>query len=241
MELTKSEKIRQVLGFERITVPRVAILGMLLALLVAFKYVLGFVPGIEIISFMFIFLGIFLPILDLSLLIISFNVMILVLYGFGTWWIAYWVIWPVDAFVSKFISKFTRSKYVFALWGFIAGLSVFVYYFFSDWIFFDYSYATMNVISAIPINLIEGFTTMLALITIAPLMSKVFNHYSVKIWDRESGWDFKKSKYPKASMITTILLAIGCIVGIVMLFIYNDAFLQLKQSLSNIGGDKGHI
>lgn len=241
MEITKREKIRQALGFERITVPRVAILGMLLALLIALKYTLGFIPGIEVISFMFIFLGIFLPAIDLLLLIASFNVLVVVIYGFGSWWFAYWIIWTADAFVSKGISKLTKNKFAFGVWGFVAGFSVLFWYFLSDWYFFDYSYATLNIVSAIPVNLIEGMTTMIACITIAPLMAKVFHAYSLKIWGRKNAWDFRKTKFVRINIALTIIICIAFIVGIVLLFIYNDFFLDLKQNLSNVGGDRGHI
>lgn len=226
---------------KRITVPRIAILGMLLALLIALKYALGFIPGIEVISFMFIFLGIFLPVVDIMLLVAAFNVLVMVIYGFGSWWFAYWVIWPIDALVSKAISKFTKNKFVFGIWGFIAGFSVLFWYFWSDWIFFDFSYATLNIISALPVNLIEGMTTMIACITIAPTMAKVFHHYSPRIWGKENPWDFNKTKYFKINVAFTIIICVAFIVGIVLLFVYNDTFLQLKQQLSNIGGDKGHI
>lgn len=229
------------LKIKKITVPRIAILGMLLALMVTLKYALGFIPGVEVISFMFIFLGVFLPIVDLLFLIASFNLLILVIYGFGAWWFAYWIIWPIDAFVSKGISKFTKNKYVFGLWGFIAGFSVTFWYFLSDTLFFNYSYATMNIISALPINLVEGMTTMLACITIAPAMAKVFHAYSLRIWGKENSWDFKKIKYEKINIALTISLALAFIVGIILLFIYNDAFMNLKQSLANYGGDRGHI
>lgn len=241
MEEASQVKWYQKFRPQRITVPRIAILGMILALMIALKYAFGFVPGIEVISFMFIFLGIFLPVVDLLFLIAAFNILIVVIYGFGSWWFAYWVIWPVDAFVSKALSKFTKNKFVFGLWGFIAGFSVLFWYFLSDMFFFDYSYAVMNIISALPINLIEGMTTMLACITIAPAMAKVFHAYSLRIWGKEKPWEFKKIKYEKINLAITIIFAIAFIVGIIMLFIYNDAFMQLKQNLTDIGGDKGHI
>lgn len=237
MEETVKVKWYQRFRPQRITVPRVAMLGMILALMITLKYALGFIPGIELISFMFIFLGIFLPVVDLLLLIASFNILVVVIYGFGSWWFAYWVIWTADAFVSKLISKFTKNKFVFALWGFVAGFSVMFWYFLSDWFFFDYSYATLNIISAIPINLIEGMTTALACITIAPAMAKVFHAYSLKIWGKENPWDFKKIKYLKTNITFTIILSLAFIAGIVLLFVYNDTFLDLKQALTSIGGD----
>ncbi len=77
--------IKEKIFGNRITPARVAILGMLLALLVTFKFILGFVPGVEIVSFTFIFVALFLPLIDLVLLVSAFNLLMLAIYGFGTW------------------------------------------------------------------------------------------------------------------------------------------------------------
>lgn len=113
------------------------------------------------------------------------------------------------------------------------------WYFLSDLFFYDYSYATLNIISALPINLIEGMTTALACITIAPAMAKVFHAYSLKIWGKDNPWDFKEIKYTKINIVFTITISLAFIAGIVVLFVFNDAFLEIKQAMTSYGGD-GH-
>ena len=73
----------------RISVKRISLLGLFLAITFTAKITFGFVPGIEIVSFLFIMFGIFLPLLDLLLLITCFNLLVAIFYGFGTWWIVY--------------------------------------------------------------------------------------------------------------------------------------------------------
>ena len=218
---------------KRISVSRIALLGMLLALLITFKFVLGFVPGIEIISFLFIILGILLPVFDLTLLLVCFNLGVLIMYGFGAWWLAYWVIFPADAFISKGISKLTRNRFALALWGFIGGFSVCFWYFLSDLLFFDLPYAMLNVISAIPINLIEGVTTMICIITIGPLLTKAIKHSYPKFYNRELMWEFKELKRPKLGYSILTILVILSIIAIILLFVYNDSFLHWKEHLYN--------
>ena len=225
----------------KITPARVAILGLLLSLMIALKFVFGFIMGIEVISFMFIFLGIFLPIFDLVLLISAFNFLVLALYGFGLWWLVYWIIWPIDAFISKFISKFTHNKFGFSLWGLVAGFSVLLWYFFSDVIFFGAQYAGLNIITALPVNLIEGFVTMIACITVMPVMAKVFNIYAPRFWGDKKRWEFKEIKN-RALNITLTSLMVGVIITcVVLLFVYNDLFINLKMDLAVSSHKKGYI
>ncbi len=212
-----------------ITPNRIAVMGILLALLITLKYALGFIPGIEVVSFVFIIFGIFLPTLDLALMIICFNLLIIAIYGFGSWWFMYWIIWPVDAFVSKLISKKTTNKYVFGLWGFIAGASVGFWYFWSDALFFDWTFARLNIITAIPINAIEGLTTMICIITIGPSLAKVFEKYSVKFWNNDKAFLFKKNKRPKLNIFVTTILSLVSLSGVITLYVKNDVFFAWKN------------
>lgn len=216
---------------KRLSTVRITILGMFLALMIALKYLLGFIPGIELISFFFIIFGIFLPVVDLLLLISAFNFLILALYGFGLWWIAYWIIWPLDAFVAKGLSKITKNYLIFGLWGFFAGFLVFFWYFWIDFGIYGFNYALLNVISALPLNLIEGLFTMVMVIILGPLLAKVFAAHSHFWKNKKQNWNFtfiKKGNWNFAITASMILLAI---ILITLLVIYNPWFLDLKAML----------
>jgi hypothetical protein len=71
-------------NYAKLSVYRVAILGVLLSLMIALKYFFGFLPGIEFITFSFAFIGLFLPLLDLFVLLSSFILLVMAMYGFGT-------------------------------------------------------------------------------------------------------------------------------------------------------------
>ncbi len=211
-----------------ITPLRVATLGMLLALTMTLKYVFGFVPGIEVVSFLFIIVGIFLPLMDLLLLIAAFNFLIVTIYGFGLWWIMYWIIWPVDALLSKLISKKIQNKFVFGVWGFIAGASVGFWYFWPEWITMGQEFARLNLITAIPINAIEGITTMLMIILLGPMIAHLFKKHSMKIWGIENAFQFKEVKKPKLNILLTIFACIISLSGIITLYVKNNYFFEWK-------------
>lgn len=207
---------------------RIVILGMLLALLITFKYLLGFIPGLELITFFFIFFGIFLPIIDLFLLIVSFNLLVLVMYGFGIWWLVYWIIWPMAAFVSKGLSKITHNHLVFSFWGFCAGTLVFVWYYLNDLWFYGTSYAFLNLITALPINLIEGFSTMLVFMFLAPPLSKIFQNQKAMFWPEMKVWNFKTIKNQRYQIVIMCLITLIAISAIILLIVYNQVFIDWK-------------
>ncbi len=213
----------------KLTISRITILGMFLGILITVKYALGFVPGIEMVSFLFIVMGLFLPVLDLGLLVICFNLLVIVIYGFGTWWFAYWIIWPIDAFISKGLSKITKNRFAFGLFGFIAGVSVMLWYFISDAIIMGSGYAVTNLITALPVNLIEGFTTMILLITVAPSLIKVINTHGKQVWKNNTDFKFNDIKYRKIGIASTAIISIGSLVSITLLFVYNQSFLNWKE------------
>ncbi len=231
----------------RITVKRIAILGFLLALIIALKYAFGNIAGVEAVSFMFVVCGIFLPVIDLGLLVISFNLMVMAIYGAGAWEIMYWIIWPIDALVAKIMTKFTRNRYAFAVWGFIAGFSLAFWYFISDYFFFGYSFATMNIITAVPINLIEGLCTFGLIIAVAPKMLKITSLYAPTFWTKDKTFTFKEVKNKRLNFIVSVLMILLVITGIALLFVYNGFFIDIKQSkwmeglkhYSELNGDAG--
>ncbi|NQZ29509.1 MAG: hypothetical protein HRT98_03940 [Mycoplasmatales bacterium] len=217
----------------RITPARVAILGMLLALLITFKFILGFVPGIEIVSFTFIFVALFLPLFDLVLLVSAFNFLILAVYGFGTWWFGYWPIFFIDVLVSFSLKKFSKNIFFFAFICFLGGINVGFWYFIMDIAFYDSTYATLNLITAIPINLAESFTSMFMAILFGPALSKTFQINYHKFWNHKEVFEFNPIKHKVIGYLTSFMLVMGSITGIVLLGIYNQRFIDLRQGQQN--------
>ncbi len=212
----------------KITPQRIALMGMFLALLIVFKYAFGFVPGIETTTFLFIILGIFLPILDLSILIASFNLIIIAIYGVGYWWIMYWLIWPVIAFGSKLISKKIKSIYFFAFWGFLMGMSIGFWYYFLDLAIQGPTYARIRIITALPVNLIEGFTTMFLIILLALPIQRVFKTFSPKFYDKDV-FVFKTTTNAKLSIAITTILALSSTSAIITIFVTEDVFVKWQN------------
>ncbi|MCP4336917.1 MAG: hypothetical protein GY679_03685 [Mycoplasma sp.] len=207
----------------QLTPKRISVLGIFLSLLLVFKYIFGFVPGIETTTFFFVIFGIFLPILDLTLLLVSFNLSLLAIYGISYWWIMYWVIWPIVAYTSKLFSLKIKNVFAFSLLGFIFGFSIAFWDFILNLSLQGIGYAKLNLITALPINTIEGFVTMFLIITLSPIIQKIFSLHSSRFWQHEV-FKFTTIKNFKISLASTISLSLISLSGIVTLFSTNDLF-----------------
>ncbi len=215
---------------KKLTPARVAILGMLLALLIAFKFILGFVPGVEIVSFTFIFVALFLPFVDLILLVSAFNFLILAIYGFGTWWFGYWPIFMIDVIVSFSLKKLSKNIFFFGFLCFLGGINVGFWYYMMDLAFYDSTYASLNLITAIPINLTEAFTSMIMAILFGPSLAKVFQANYHKFWNQEKVFQFNPLKHKVWGIIATTFISVGSLTGITLLLVYNGSFLNWRQN-----------
>ncbi|ALV23513.1 hypothetical protein ASO20_02540 [Mycoplasma sp. (ex Biomphalaria glabrata)] len=142
----------------RISTSRIALLGLSLGLLIIAKWRFFLdLPGTEIITGLFIIFAIVFSFLECILLIVAFNLLVLEMYGFGTWWVAYWWIWIIDVtFIKLGYKLFARGTISLMFSALFLGFSINIDYFFSDLIFFNLPYAIVDSISGLITNVIEG-------------------------------------------------------------------------------------
>ena len=223
MEIEKKKRIR-------ISTNRIAILGLFLAVMFALKWGLGFIPGLEVVSFFFIIFSLFLPLLDLAILVVCFNMLVAIVYGIGSWWVAYWFIWPIDVLVTYMLKKVTNNKYIFAGWGLFAGLSVAFWYFLSGLVFFGKAKAIGDLITALPVNLIEGLATMFAVVLIGPKMLSIVKQFNSRFWPNQKVFMFSETRHKKWNIALSVALSLGSLSGISLIFANRSFFNDWKEN-----------
>lgn len=80
-----------------ITIKDIALISLALSIMEVAKYVLGFIPGIEVISLLFIVYTLFFQ-KKMIYVLPAFCLLEGILYGFGIWWFMYIYIWAILAF-----------------------------------------------------------------------------------------------------------------------------------------------
>lgn len=151
--------------------------------------------GIELVTFTICLYALILKWHDCLLIICVFNLLVLINYGFGSWWFAYWIIWPSFCFATKLAKKlFAKNFILFSLWVGICGFSIIGWYFISDFIFFGKAFAIANLSSALIVNLTEGFVNFtFAFFAFQPIMELM---KKISISDLETHY-YKKINFSK--------------------------------------------
>lgn len=165
----------------------IIIMAFLTAIIVVAKYALGFIVGIEIVTFLCILYGTLLPMKMWIQIISAFILIIGIIYGFGSWWIIYWFIFPIEAFFSWILRKFLLShSLIFSIWCALWAFSIMAWYYPYDLMFFGTSYALTNLVSAIIPNLLGAVSNFVIATTLMRPSQKLFANY-LKI-DEQNYW-----------------------------------------------------
>jgi len=169
------------------TTKNIALIAMATALIVAMKYAFGFVPAVEVVTFLVVLYGVFFPLIVSSTINICFVLLTGVIYGMGYWWIMYWFIFPIEGFLSWLFRKFLKkNNIIFALWTGFWAFSIMFWYALQDLVMQGPSLAIVNMSTAVLTNSIEGITNFLIALFMFYPSKKLFKIYfkkqEVNIW-----------------------------------------------------------
>ncbi len=157
---------------------KITIISFLTTILVVIKYALGFVVGIEIVTFLCILYATLLPIKMWSQIIIAFILITGIIYGFGLWWVMYWFIFPTQALFSWMFKKvLLKHNLIFALWCGIWSFSIMFWYYPYDVLINGHSYAINNFVTAFIPNLLGAVSNFVVGIVLMEPCKKVFQKH----------------------------------------------------------------
>ncbi|AAT27493.1 hypothetical protein [[Mycoplasma] mobile] len=213
----------------KISTRKVTVMALLCAILFATKLAFGFVPGIEFVTSLFLIYAIFMPYKESLIIVFIFNILVVIFYGFGAWWLMYWPIFITNVTIGRVFKKWFKNKYVLASFAFLQGFSLIFWFYLSDLIWFGQAFAFSNIISAFPINLIEGFSNFLFCIVVAPNLVKILNKNLPNLWGEKFTFTFKEIKFKKINFFSSIFLSFISIFALTITFAYNSTFLNLAQ------------
>ena len=149
-------------------------IAILSASLTAGKLVLSVVPNIEIVTFLLITFTVlfgFRKAMITSLIFVTTDVL---LYGFGTWILGYYFVWPLLIVLTHFLSKISHSEYVFASLAGAFGLCFGLLFAMVESIFYGVEYGVVYWIRGIPFDIIHGLSNfIIVLILFKPLTKTI--------------------------------------------------------------------
>ena len=121
---------------KRLTARDLALMGMMVAIIEACKFVMASLPNIELTSFWLIMFTLFIG-WKIIFVVPVFIILAGMIYGFGIWWVMYLYAWPALVMIIWIFRK-QDSVWVFSIisgaFGLCFGLLCSIPYFFIGWI-----------------------------------------------------------------------------------------------------------
>lgn len=148
----------------------IALIALLSATITAGKLALSFVPNVEIVTLLFILYALVFGIKRTLLVSVIFTTTEILIYGFNTWLLVYFVIWPVLVILSGIMGKKIKTEYGFAFLAGIYGLCFGLFFAISESFFYGIGYGITYWVRGLPFDIIHGFSNfILVLVLFKPL------------------------------------------------------------------------
>ncbi len=160
--------------FNGMKVQDLVLISILSASITAGKLALSFLPNVEVVSLLFILYTVTLGVKKTWLISVIFATTEIFLYGFSTWVLGYYVVWPILILATGALKGKVKSEYGFAMISGIFGLSFGFFFALFESLFYGIAYGMAYWARGIPLDILHGASNyIIAIILINPLL-KVF-------------------------------------------------------------------
>jgi len=152
----------------------ITLIAILSASLTAGKFVLSIVPNVEIVTFLLMSYTILFGFKRAFITSIVFVTTEILIYGFGTWILGYYIIWPMLIVWTTILSKTIKSEYGYAILAALYGFSFGGFFAVFESLFYGWSYAIPYWLSGIPFDIVHGVSNfIIVLILFKPLTKTI--------------------------------------------------------------------
>ncbi|GAB6106831.1 hypothetical protein [Fusibacter bizertensis] len=153
----------------------ITLIAILSASLTAGKFVLSAVPNIEIITFLFIVYTVIFGLKRAFFTSIIFTTTEILIYGFGTWLLGYYILWPMLILITHLLKRTINSEYGFAIVAAIFGFAFGLFFALFESLFYGIEYAIPYWLSGIPFDIVHGVSNfIIVLVLYTPLTKTIF-------------------------------------------------------------------
>ncbi|MCF6465498.1 hypothetical protein [Clostridium sp. Cult2] len=144
----------------------IALIGILSATITAGKLALSFIPNVEIVTLLFIAYTVVFGYKKVLLVSVVFTTTEIFLYGFSTWLLVYYIIWPMLIIITELIKRRIKSEYGYATIGAIFGYAFGIFFAFIESFFYGVAYGWTYWIRGIPFDLIHGTSNFILILVL---------------------------------------------------------------------------
>ncbi len=134
----------------------VVLIGILSASITAGKLALSFIPNVEIVTLLFIVYTVVFGYRRTLLVSIVFTTTEIFIYGFATWLLGYYIIWPTLILLTEIMNKRFKSEYAYAILGGIFGYIFGLFFAVIESFFYGIAYGWAYWIRGLLFDLLHG-------------------------------------------------------------------------------------
>jgi hypothetical protein len=140
------------------------LIAVLSASLTAGKLVLSSVPNVEIVTFLIIAYTTLFGMKRAMMTVMVFVTTEILIYGFGTWLLGYYLMWPSLVLITAFLHKFMDSEYQWAIISGLYGLGFGLVFAAVESLFYGINYGIAYWVRGIPFDLIHGASNFIVML-----------------------------------------------------------------------------
>lgn len=134
----------------------ITLIAILSASITASKLALSFIPNVELVTLLFMIYAVVFGVRKSLFVSIIFTTTEIFIYGFSTWLLVYFFIWPMLILITSLIKNKVTSEYGYAVLAGIFGYTFGIFFAISESFFYGLAYGWTYWIKGIPFDLIHG-------------------------------------------------------------------------------------
>lgn len=162
------------------SVKELILFGVLAAILTTSQVSLSFIPNVETVSLLIILHSLIYEKKSIYIVVI-FVMMMGLIYGFGTWWFGYLIIWPSLSMITCLIRNKVKERYLLlSIYSGIFGLIFGALYAIPVFIFTGINSGIGYWISGIPYDIIHGTGNYFIMLFLGERIFKLLNRLNKK-------------------------------------------------------------
>lgn len=151
------------------------LISILSASLTAGKLALSFVPNVEIVSLLFIVYASVFGMKKSLFVALIFSTTEILIYGFSTWLLGYYLVWPLLVLIVSIFKKKIRSEYGYAIIGALFGYLFGFFFALVESVFYGLAYGFTYWINGLLFDLVHGTSNFIIVVTLYKPISNLLS------------------------------------------------------------------
>ncbi|HHU79276.1 MAG: hypothetical protein ACOX27_00100 [Caldicoprobacterales bacterium] len=153
----------------------IVLVGIFSAAATAGKLVLSFIPNVEIVTLLFILFTVTLGLKRSFFITLVFVSTDILLYGFSTWVIGYYLIWPLLVLITSMLGRKFNSEYAFAIIGGLFGFLFGAFFAITESFFYGLSYGFAYWVNGLLFDLVHGVSNFIIILFLFKPLKKMLD------------------------------------------------------------------